>query len=39
VAQYSSDREDISALLHLADQALYESKKTGRNRVSVWGDL
>jgi diguanylate cyclase (GGDEF)-like protein len=33
VAEYSMERENLDALLNRSDQALYEAKKTGRNRV------
>lgn len=27
---------DLDSLMHQADQALYQSKEAGRNRVSLW---
>ena len=36
VTQFRADTADAKALLNEADQALYTSKQTGRNRVTVF---
>lgn len=35
----ADEKDDVDTLIHKADQALYESKRSGRNRTSVWTDL
>lgn len=35
VATYPEHSDDVDELLELADQAMYESKRSGRNRVSL----
>jgi len=35
VAEFPADTEDKTELIHLADQAMYHSKITGRDRVSL----
>ena len=35
VATYFEHSDDVDELLELADQAMYESKRNGRNRVSI----
>lgn len=39
VAVSPNDADDINELIELADKALYYSKKTGKNKVSVWSEL
>lgn len=39
IAIWPSNHEDTSELIELADQALYYSKKNGRNRVTVYDDM
>jgi diguanylate cyclase (GGDEF)-like protein len=39
VEQLGADTAQFAALVDRADQALYHSKKTGRNRVTAWIDL
>jgi diguanylate cyclase (GGDEF)-like protein len=39
IAIWPSDHEDTSELIELADQALYHSKKNGRNRVTVYDTM
>jgi diguanylate cyclase (GGDEF)-like protein len=39
VEQLSADTAQFAALVDRADQALYHSKKTGRNRVTAWCEL
>lgn len=39
VAHLQGGVESPSALIDLADQALYHSKKNGRNRVTSWADM
>lgn len=36
VAEYDESVEDLDDLLNRADEALYQSKESGRNRTSVW---
>lgn len=37
IAMYPEHTDDCEDLISKADQALYESKRKGRNNVSVWG--
>lgn len=39
VATSPYDATDINELIEMADKALYYSKETGKNRVSVWSEL
>ena len=39
VEQLGHGAAQFDALVDRADQALYHSKKTGRNRVTAWADL
>jgi diguanylate cyclase (GGDEF)-like protein len=36
VERFGTQAKDFAGLVDLADQALYHSKKTGRNRVTTW---
>ena len=38
VSTYPEHGEDLAVIMNRADQALYHSKKTGRNRTTVSGD-
>ncbi|WP_447920360.1 diguanylate cyclase [Achromobacter aegrifaciens] len=38
VALWPQDGESASEVIRRADEALYESKQTGRNRVTLWRD-
>ncbi len=38
-AQWPGDAEELKTLIDSADQALYASKKGGRNRVTCWRDV
>ncbi len=36
IAEYSDQTINVEQLIDNADQALLKSKKTGRNRVTIW---
>ena len=38
VAAYPDHGQDVQAVIGKADQALYQSKRDGRNRVTAWQD-
>lgn len=39
VASYPDDADNVRALIKKADMALYQSKRTGRNRVTVYSEM
>ncbi len=39
VAEFSAKMKEAGQLLEAADKVLYESKKSGRNRVSISKEL
>ena len=39
VEQFGTDAAQFAALVDRADQALYHSKESGRNRVTAWGRM
>ncbi|MBN1518376.1 GGDEF domain-containing protein [Candidatus Sumerlaeota bacterium] len=38
VATFPDQTKSVESLIEIADQALYQSKKTGRNKVTVFGE-
>jgi diguanylate cyclase (GGDEF)-like protein len=36
IAEFSEDAKDKQGFIHCADQALFEAKRLGKNRVCVW---
>jgi diguanylate cyclase (GGDEF)-like protein len=38
ISRVAGHLQDLPSFLHLADDALYKSKTTGRNRVTVWDE-
>jgi PleD family two-component response regulator len=39
VTIYPDDSEDKEQIVVRADEALYEAKRTGRNKIVVWADM
>ncbi|MDN7243064.1 diguanylate cyclase [Planococcus sp. N028] len=37
-ASFSEDNKTLEQIIEEADQAMYHSKKTGRNRVTIWNE-
>jgi PleD family two-component response regulator len=39
VATCPQDAQDINEIIELADRALYFSKESGKNKVSLWSEI